>query len=297
MLSVSGDGVRPAIELAKVIAKLRKELNWVPRRTIIFCFFHEFEDTCRTSIPKYLRSKIMAYLAVHGSALQGNGCLAVSGSDVIKSVVLQAVAIVRDSISKENFDKLSLFESCKNGESLVLLPRLLTDIPHTSFAFLTVRNSTSLELNSDQQMQARNRIIAQIIGLSIWRLADSVVLHWDPKDLEQELKTALKNFTPLELNDIKERIFSAIDKLIASMHNLTETTNKGAELSTLSGRMKNDQIMDLDRTLLCQNNDLRSKTDLALIPTILNEPLNKIAIFLGEMFQCYDNAAKVLQQG
>lgn len=64
---------------------------------------------------------------------------------------------------------------------------------------------------------------------------------------------------------------------------------------SLSTRMYNDILMDLDRLLLCPDKYFRSKTDLALFH-ILTKQFSDMLSYLSELQECYDNAIQVLPE-
>lgn len=97
VLSLSGDGTRLGLELARILEKLRLHHNWIPQRTIVFCFFDGPRDSCGDNLSDYSKSMIVAYLAVHGKAVQSQCSSTSSNSATIDyhkfSSVLQKTGV------------------------------------------------------------------------------------------------------------------------------------------------------------------------------------------------------------
>ncbi|XP_046596947.1 uncharacterized protein LOC107222163 [Neodiprion lecontei] len=260
VLSVSGDGVILALELARVFEKLRDAHNWNPRRRIVFCFSNEFgRDSCRDNLPKYAHHKIVAYLTVHGNAIQKNGCFVAPGSDVVRSSVFEAVQTVQDTISAQDLTSTRrIFNWCqKEPDDGLFLPRLPSDIPHASLALLA---ATNISVNADYETATPyRRSFFQIIGLTIWRLSNSPILHWDPKYFERDVKAALKMIDSPGFVQVKEKITSTVHKIVNRAYNLNRNINEIEEPDSLSARVMNDLVMDLDRVLLCPDGRVTSK--------------------------------------
>lgn len=72
VFSVSGDGIGLAIELASALNQMYLDQSWRPRRSIIFCMFLGSNDFCKKELPIYVQTDVIAYIAVHGNAVQGS---------------------------------------------------------------------------------------------------------------------------------------------------------------------------------------------------------------------------------
>lgn len=59
--------------------------------------------------------------------------------------------------------------------------------------------------------------------------------------------------------------------------------------------MMNDQLIDLDRALLCSDMYLRSRTDFIKFKMFPHEPTHVVKMNLNEINDCYTAATEILQ--
>ena len=52
--------------------------------------------------------------------------------------------------------------------------------------------------------------------------------------------------------------------------------------------------MELDRILLCSNEQNQSRTDWTKFSKLSQEPFNKIIIYVNEVVKCYESAIQLL---
>lgn len=64
----------------------------------------------------------------------------------------------------------------------------------------------------------------------------------------------------------------------------------------LRARMWNDLLLDLDRALLCPDDNSRSRTDLMKMREILYKSTNDASAYLHEIAKCYEAASLILQK-
>lgn len=64
---------------------------------------------------------------------------------------------------------------------------------------------------------------------------------------------------------------------------------------TLSVRMWNDLLLDLDKALLCLDKNAHSRTDITRYYKLSVNSSNTLA-YLNEMVKCYEDAIQVLQE-
>lgn len=61
-------------------------------------------------------------------------------------------------------------------------------------------------------------------------------------------------------------------------------------------RIWNDLLLDLDRALLCSDENFHSRTDLATLYKLSLESTNSTLNYLDDMIKCYENAIQILQE-
>lgn len=71
ILSVNGDGIAVALEVAQILDKIYSTHNWRPRRSLTFCVSLVSSDVCPQTLPIFMQQKIVAYVALHGRFSQG----------------------------------------------------------------------------------------------------------------------------------------------------------------------------------------------------------------------------------
>jgi len=64
----------------------------------------------------------------------------------------------------------------------------------------------------------------------------------------------------------------------------------------LRARMWNDLLFDLDKALLCPDENSRSKTDLMEFRQLLHKSTDNATIYLHEIARCYEDATLILQE-
>ncbi|XP_072749054.1 uncharacterized protein [Anoplolepis gracilipes] len=147
ILSVNGDGIPVALELAQVLDRIYSTHNWRPRRTLIFCISLTFTDVCSRIFPPFILRKVMAYIAVHGRFTQANNRVILIGSDVIRSIAVEAIK----TIPNGNWTYL---------ENEVFGPRLSLNVPHVMFSF--DNNSANNQMHHNQSLRSRRLTLAQM---------------------------------------------------------------------------------------------------------------------------------------
>lgn len=64
----------------------------------------------------------------------------------------------------------------------------------------------------------------------------------------------------------------------------------------LRARIWNDLLIDLDKTLLCPDENSRSRTDPMEFRQLLHESTGNASILLGEITKCYEDASLLLRE-
>ncbi|XP_015591122.1 transferrin receptor protein 1 [Cephus cinctus] len=295
VLSVDKDNSEIVLELARIFDKIHKDYNWKLRRTIVFCFFFGSSDVCHEVLPNYIRSKILAYIAVRGKAIQVNERLVASGSDIVLSTVLQAIKLIENPITESAAanGKKTIFDTYEDTNRIVSLSRLKLDIPHVILSFMGFKNTSRNETNHTGNVIAHRRALAQIIGLSVWRFSESTILYWNPEILNKTVNQALDSLYIPALLNIKDTVSKSIHNLTQNAENLNKKINTMERSKPLEVRMINDLLMDLDRALLCPDTNFNSKTDLYMLHTYVQG--RSIETHLKELLNCYNLVNQLLQ--
>ncbi|KAI4495564.1 hypothetical protein M0802_008576 [Mischocyttarus mexicanus] len=285
ILSASGSGIDIALELAKVLNQIRSEYNWEPRRTLVFCLFLGSLDICPTMMSNFIRHKIFAYIALYNDNLQGNGNFISAGSDVIQSIILQEVSIIRNLNPPQNHE---IFDLNYQAYQEVSFPRLALDIPHAVLSFTKNNNTVNIESFKSHRIP-----LTQLIGDTIWRLSESIVFHWNTKYFNDTVNNVLETINVSKFLDIKDDIKDNVGKLMSGVQELNRRIDTTDVSRSLDTRIVNDVLMDLDRSLLCPDKYFRSKTDLASFH-ILSEQF--VLSYLSDLQKCYNAAVQLLQE-
>ncbi|XP_011498724.1 PREDICTED: uncharacterized protein LOC105362890 [Ceratosolen solmsi marchali] len=277
VLSASGEGFDVAITVAKTLDNIYRNKGWEPKRSLIFCVFLGSTDFCNEKFLNHIKPKIVAYIAVHGNAARGSDEIVVSGSGMVQATIL-------DAMNEIKYYHKNLFKGVHSPNSL---PRLNLDIPHAVLSFLNP-NSTS------QNIEQNQKILAQIVGLAMWRLSEEIFFQWDPKYFTEIMNKALTIIDLKELAESKENLNETVTMLTDSITNFNSDLEKINIMKSLDVRMANDKLIDLDRALLCSDLSLRSKTDFTKLKILLHEPAHVVKMNLNEICNCYKAANKIL---
>ncbi|KAK1117246.1 hypothetical protein K0M31_016800 [Melipona bicolor] len=209
VLSTSGEGVGVAVELAKIFNQIQREYRWKPRRSIIFCLFSGSLDSCPEILSNLMPHKIVAYIVVHHQVLQGKGHFIVSGSDIIQSMVLESAGIVKNWFSY-NSQLLPLNDISYN----VATSRLDLNVPHAVLSFMD--NNITHNVNHHER-EMHKIVLAQIVGQTIWRFSECLIIKWNPSYFNKAVSEALKSINNTELLEVKEKMQQTVDKLLTSI--------------------------------------------------------------------------------
>ncbi|XP_017793709.1 PREDICTED: transferrin receptor protein 1-like [Habropoda laboriosa] len=287
VVSASGEGVGVALELAKIFNEIQGEYKWKPRRSLIFCLFSGSLNPCPEILSSFMSHRIVAYIVVHHQALQGKGPFIVSGSDIIQSIVLESASIVKSSFSY-NDQLLSLNNTFHN----VTTSRLALEIPH---AVLSFTNYSVTYNENHHEKELRKIILAQILGQTVWRLSECLVIKWNPNYLNEIASKALQSINNTELVEVKGKVQEILVDLTTNVKTLNGKIDTIENINTLDTRILNDLLIDLDRVLLCSDKQHQSRTDWTEFFRLHREPFNIILMYINEMIKCYENAIQLLQ--
>ncbi|CAL1686623.1 unnamed protein product [Lasius platythorax] len=283
ILSVNGDGIAVALELAQVLDRIYSAHDWRPRRSLMFCISLTFWDVCPQTLPTFIRQKVVAYVALHGRFTRANDHVALSGSDVIRSIAVEAVKTIPDG----NWTYL---------EHEVFGPRLSLNIPQVIFLF-NDSDSANSQTHHNQSLRSRDITLAQMISQIMWRLSESIIIQWEPKYFNKTVNEALESIDSSEFQDAKEKLKRTLRVLLAAVKDLNAKIDTTENTQTLRVRIWNDLFLDLDKALLCfDENSQLSRTDLVMFRKQLPESTNDTLNYLDEMTKCYEDAIQVLQE-
>ncbi|XP_017883064.1 N-acetylated-alpha-linked acidic dipeptidase 2-like isoform X6 [Ceratina calcarata] len=284
VLSASGESVGIALELAKIFNQIQRENRWKPRRSLVFCLFSGSSNPCIEKLSSFMPHRIVAYIVVHHQALQGKGPLIVSGSDIAQSIVLESAGIVKGWLSYNNNQLLYLSKSIYNTS----FSRLAVDIPH---AIVTFMNDTVMYNEHQHERVSRKILLAQILGQTIWRLSESLIIKWNPSYFNE---TAYTTLDWVNNGEDKENVQRSLDKLLNNVKTFNRKIDTVDSINSLDTRILNDVLLDLDRVLLCPDKEHRSKTDWSLFLKPSHDLLG--STYLSEVVKCYENAIQLLQE-
>ncbi|OAD56834.1 hypothetical protein WN48_02359 [Eufriesea mexicana] len=279
VLSASGEGVGVALELAKIFNQIQEEYRWKPRRSLIFCLFSGSSNPCPEILSNFISHKVVAYIVVHHQALQGKGHFIVSGSDIVQSMVLESASTIKNWFSYNN-QLLSLNNTFYN----LTTSRLPLDIPHAVLSFM-----------NHHERELRKIILAQILGQTIWRFSECLIIKWYPKYFNETAFKVLESINSTELLEVKGKLQEILGKLLIKINTSNEKIDTIDNINTLDTRILNDFQMNLDRILLCPDKEQQSKTDWIELFRLTRKPFNIILKRINEMVKCYDNAIQLLQ--
>jgi len=144
ILSVNGDGIVVALELAQILDEIHSAHEWRPQRSLMFCVSLMAEDVCPRTLPAFMQRRIMAYVAMHGSlqgifkfssryeillnfrAVSADSYVMLSGSDVVRSIAVEAIKAIPDD---RNWTYL---------DHEIPGPRLSLDTPQVIFSLVSI---------------------------------------------------------------------------------------------------------------------------------------------------------------
>ncbi|XP_011636267.1 LOW QUALITY PROTEIN: uncharacterized protein LOC105426653 [Pogonomyrmex barbatus] len=280
ILSAKEDGITVALELAQILNA------WQPRRSLIFCVSLTSSDVCPQALPKFMRQKIVAYLAVHGRFARANGRVALSGSDIMRFVAVEGIKTIPGNTNWEYL------------EQEVFGPRLPVDVPQVIFSFNDDGPAHS-QMQHNQNSRVHNVILAQVVSQTIWRLSESIIIQWEPRYFNKTVNEMLKSIDTSRFQDAKEKLKKTLKILLETVKDSNIKIDVADNTQILSIRIWNDLLLDLDKALLCPDEiDLHSKTDLAILHKLLHESISEsiILTYLDQMTKCYEDAIQVLKE-
>ncbi|KAG7200192.1 hypothetical protein KM043_000624 [Ampulex compressa] len=282
VLSIDEESAGIALELAKELNGIHVDQEWRPRRSLVFCVFFGRFDVCADALPSFLRSRVIAYVALYATATPGDRYLAISGSEIMRSIVSEILGHVRHfntklSISEEISTKLDVSQ-------------WVFDMPRVMLTYVN-KNVTRYERDDDENKHGI--MLAKIIGKSVWTLSESFILKWDSKYLNVSALKALE-----VLNNTSSVVIADIHGTVKSILNYAMVLSYKAEnmecTNELEIRRFNDLIMDLDRRLSCYDPKYLFTTDRRTSP-IPNESSNDgISMVLEKTLKCYKDVLQIL---
>lgn len=60
-------------------------------------------------------------------------------------------------------------------------------------------------------------VLAQIVGQTIWRFSECLIIKWNPSYFNKAVSEALKSINNTELLEVKEKMQQTVDKLLTSI--------------------------------------------------------------------------------
>ncbi|XP_071562196.1 uncharacterized protein [Temnothorax nylanderi] len=280
ILSVNEDNIAVALELARVLDRISSEYNWRPRRSLVFCVSLVSSDVCSQALSTFMWRKVLAYVTVHGRFTRANSHVVLSGSDVMRSVAVEAIKTIPGD---SNWTYL---------EHEIFGPRLPLDIPHVIFSF---NNNNLAYSHQNQNSRLHDVTLAQMVSQTMWRLSESTVIQWEPRYFNETVNRILESIDTSRFRDAKEKLKKTLKVLLTGAKELNAEIDATDNNQMLRMRIWNDLLLDLDKALLCPDKtDSHSRTDLATFRESISEPT--ILAYLEQMAKCYEDAIKVLQE-
>lgn len=276
ILSVNNDGIAVALELARVLDRISSAHNWRPRRSLVFCVSLVSWDVCPQTFPTFVWRKVVAYVAVHGPFVPANSQAALSGSDITRSIAVEAIKTIPGG---SNWTYL---------EHEVFGSRLPLDVPQVIFSF----NDNNLAY-SRQNSRPHDVTLAQMVSQTIWRLSESTVIQWEPRYFNETVNGILESIDTSK--DAKEKLRITLKVLLTAVKEFNAEIDATDNTQMLRVRIWNDLLLDLDKALLCFDKaNSHSRTDLAMFRESNSE--STILAYLDQMAKCYEDAIQVLQE-
>uniref|UniRef100_A0A0C9RCK5 Naaladl1 protein n=1 Tax=Fopius arisanus TaxID=64838 RepID=A0A0C9RCK5_9HYME len=192
ILTTGGEeNIKMVLEIVRDLQELIADNDWKPRRTLMFLLYENSLDECLRLFPDYKKTKIVALLAIDGIPNTGNGYLVSSGSEVVQTTVL---ASFKD------------FAGPKTDE-ITYFPRLKLNIPHSVITFMASPNNTSLKgSHIEQQITSHRKSLVKILISSLWKLSQMNIFQWNPRLMEDAMRTFFFNLTAPHLRPYIEKI-------------------------------------------------------------------------------------------
>ncbi|RLU16288.1 hypothetical protein DMN91_012048 [Ooceraea biroi] len=204
ILSVNGDGIAVALELAGILDKIYTAHEWRPRRSLMFCVSLASEDVCPQTLPIFAQRRIVACVAVHGHPL-ASGYVTLSGSDIMRSIAVEAIKTIDGN--------WTYLEHETSGPRLPLnTPQVIFSLNESDFAHDQTRRNQSLRL--------RGTILAQMASQTIWRLSESTVIRWQPRYFNETVNKLLESINTDKFRDAKEKLKTTLKTLLAAVEDL-----------------------------------------------------------------------------
>lgn len=280
ILSVNEDGIAVALELARVLDKIYSTHGWRPRRSLIFCVSLVSSDVCPQALPTFMWRKAVAYATVHGRFIRANSHVALSGSDIMRSVAVEAIKTIPGD------NNWSYLEHEVSG------PRLSLDIPQVMFSF---NDNSPARSHYNQNSRLHDVTLTQMVSQTMWRLSESTVIQWEPKYLNETVNEILESIDLSRFQDVKENLKRTLKILLTAIKDFNAEINATDNTQMLHVRIWNDLLLDLDKALLCPDEtDSHSRTDLATFRKLSRE--STILDYLEQMTKCYEDAIQILQE-
>ncbi|KAH0949521.1 hypothetical protein HN011_010701 [Eciton burchellii] len=282
ILSVNGDGIVVALELAQILNEIHSAHEWRPRRSLMFCVSLVAEDVCPRTLPAFMQRRIVAYVAVHASPqVSTDSYVMLSGSDVARSIALEAIKTIPD----RNWTYL---------DHEISGPRLSLDTPQVIFSLSAPAHE---QTHGNQSLRSRGIILARMISRTMWRLSESTVIRWQPRYFNETVNRALESISVDEFRDAKEKLKATLRALLAAVKDFNAKIDAMENnIPALRARMWNDLLFDLDKALLCPDENSRSKTDLMEFHQLPHKSSDNAAAYLHEIAKCYEDATLILQE-
>ena len=146
--------------------------------------------------------------------------MAVSGTGMVEATVL-------DAINEVKYYHGGSFEGLKSSD---LLPRLNIDVPHAviSFVVCIISFNTSIQIfhsfytdyglwifivknkSDSSNVEKNQKILAQVVGLTMWKLSEETFFKWNPKHFSEMMYSALTNLNSNELKEPRGNILKFI---------------------------------------------------------------------------------------
>lgn len=121
------------------------------------------------------------------------------------------------------------------------------------------------------------------------------LFKWDPRHASAALIEKLQSLNSTRHAKIIDRIGVSVRKITDKIADFNEKINSMETTDSLEVRIANDLSMEVRRTLLCCDDDRRSRSDWVTIRS-LSADSTTIEEYLRELLACHDNANEILQE-
>lgn len=123
------------------------------------------------------------------------------------------------------------------------------------------------------------------------------LFKWDPSQDNKLLIEILRSLNVSE--ELRKTIETVIEEIDKTSHNIEIFEEKIDTMNTISSlqvRMANDLSLQVRRSLLCNDGDLSSRTDVLRLKKLADQSTSTIDKYLRALISCYETANQLLEE-